>query len=667
MTRGARWDRAERQCAAAGGSSTREHAERRGHRVHRHLCVGWGVCPVRGDGGDRDFRAAGSVHGQKSRGNHAPPGRPQGAAPRNKPLPWPPQDEIFHVPQTQAFCRAEFREPRPPRGPKRHSARPSSRVGSSPSRTPRADVWDPKITTFPGAYLMPMAVSNSSFQLLQELWCSVFGLRLVSAGAGAFAAAMTAFAAGRLSGLAGILGHHPAEVEEVAAILAGLAAALWPVHSFFSTMWYTDSTSTAMLMATFAISLPQQPEGDMGTMWFGTAAVGAFAVFCRQTNAVWLVFIAAGMLLRTHLIGSRGGPQRDSIYSLGEAYMPAPGTEPKDERRKPQGNDAPLQPYQGQGNGCDVYFHSWTGQPVAEAAGPTSAADAAFSIRREDLPSSTDSIAVGVVVLAFGLFVLVNGGVAIGDRSNHRPAAHFAQTGYALTAACLVVQPLLLAAPAALRALAWEFLTGRCLGCTRGGAAERLAAASAALRTGKPAPADDGPARGARACGWGTRALLLVLLALAAAAAAGFGTHEHPFLLADNRHIVFYVWSWVFRGNQWLWFALGPVYLAAAALCAAVIVAVRPARTHGGSAALADVFLLCALVSTGLAPVLEPRYWTPVVLLVVAHAAPLWAGRSRGAAFVLIGLLAAVSMAVWALFVFRPFRWHDGSTARFMW
>ncbi len=39
---------------------------------------------------------------------------------------------------------------------------------------------------------------------------------------------------------------------------------------------------------------------------------------------------------------------------------------------------------------------------------------------------------------------------------------------------------------------------------------------------------------------------------------------EHPFLLADNRHLTFYIWRHVFRRWAWARFALIPVYI----LCA---------------------------------------------------------------------------------------------------
>jgi alpha-1,2-glucosyltransferase len=126
-----------------------------------------------------------------------------------------------------------------------------------------------------------------------------------------------------------------------------------------------------------------------------------------------------------------------------------------------------------------------------------------------------------LLLLAFAAFVVVNGSVVVGDKSNHEAVLHFAQLPYfAVFAAALL--GLELAAPAA--------VLGAC----------------SALR----------------------RQLGTALGVLQAAAAAGLlagGVAKfsltHKFLLADNRHYPFYLWQKFFRKHALAKFLPLPVYL----------------------------------------------------------------------------------------------------------
>ena len=135
----------------------------------------------------------------------------------------------------------------------------------------------------------------------------------------------------------------------------------------------------------------------------------------------------------------------------------------------------------------------------------------------------------------------------------------------------------------------------------------------------------------------------------------------HPFLLADNRHYVFYVWKNLFRRWEWFRYAAVPLYL----LCGCVVQrswSSRESRNKLWQACYWLVVALC-LVPT---PLLEPRYFLTPFLLWFLHSAPALVGCAPRATLA-VAFYALINAVTIAVFVFKPFTWNDGSEARFMW
>ena len=141
------------------------------------------------------------------------------------------------------------------------------------------------------------------------------------------------------------------------------------------------------------------------------------------------------------------------------------------------------------------------------------------------------------------------------------------------------------------------------------------------------------------------------------AALAAWCTYCHPFLLADNRHVTFYLWRHVLGKHPAVRYALLPAYLLLGALL------YPPLWRRYGALRTLGLLGCCALVLVP-SPLLELRYLTLPALLLRLHCVPL-----VGAARWLPPLLAfaAVNAAMIALFLARPYTWGDGSVARFMW
>lgn len=433
-----------------------------------------------------------------------------------------------------------------------------------------------------------------------------------------------------------------------AAVIAGLTTLFWPIHAMTGSLWYTDAAANAALGLALMLSLPPVGSRETTTAPWLSALAGVLAVLCRQTNAVWLVTIAVGAAARrTHA-------------SEGASRVPASGS-----ALSHGGHDAAA------AKGDMDEFDSADVEPLSIRcmSHPVSVVSLAAFVLSRTASCWRELLAYGAALALFAGFVAVNGAIVVGDRAHHEVAVHAAQPGYALA----VVLPLLLPAcllPDTVR-LGWEFLTGRCFTCTATNALERLERLGA-LAAGAPAsPTSDSqtPIRGARVCAGGTRWLVLVMLCVGAGLAAGFGTVEHPFLLADNRHYTFYAWRYTLQHRTWLRFTVGPVYIAAAGAVGAAVVAGGATGRAGSSAGLADVLLLCTAVAVGLTPLLEPRYWTPVVLLVLGQMPyPSSLQSPRGwAHLAVVSSLMLVYVVVTYVFLMRPYQWGDGSIARFMW
>ncbi|KXZ55170.1 hypothetical protein GPECTOR_3g317 [Gonium pectorale] len=151
-------------------------------------------------------------------------------------------------------------------------------------------------------------------------------------------------------------------------------------------------------------------------------------------------------------------------------------------------------------------------------------------------------------------------------------------------------------------------------------------------------------------------ALLAAGAVSAAAAVAHVSTLVHPFMLADNRHYVFYLWRRAMNRTPTAKYALAPAYAAAWALLLSALLR-RMSRLW--------VLGFCACLTVQLLPawLLEPRYFTPGFYMLALRLAPP-NELQAGATLVTYCQINALTMY---LFLFRPFRWVDGSVARFLW
>ncbi|CAN1142765.1 Dol-P-Glc:Glc(2)Man(9)GlcNAc(2)-PP-Dol alpha-1,2-glucosyltransferase [Linum perenne] len=131
-------------------------------------------------------------------------------------------DEIFHIPQAQQYCKGNFSS------------------------------WDPMITTPPGLYSLSLAHVASLFPGVVLMYDILTCVR--------------------------------PNLGERKATFLSIVLALYPLHWFFTFLYYTDVASLTLVLAMYLSCLKKR--------YFFSALMGAFAVFIRQTNVVWVLFVA---------------------------------------------------------------------------------------------------------------------------------------------------------------------------------------------------------------------------------------------------------------------------------------------------------------------------------------------------------------------------------------
>eukprot|EP01036_Dinobryon_divergens_P034806 gene34806-45019_t len=279
----------------------------------------------------------------------------------------------------------------------------------------------------------------------------------------------------------------------------------------------------------------------------------------RQTNAVWLLFMIGTTML--HSLEDRGLVRRDEDFSLKLLFR---------------------------------FLHSlWN--------------------EKHRLASLTWPLLVPVIF--FAGFVVANGGIVVGDKSNHVPSLHFAMVAHALVIHGAISLPYIILEAVSSYRIAGE--KGR----------EKSIVTRLTSTTNLTQRRGD----------------FLLVSALSILITAGFiwCSLSHPFLLADNRVLLS-----PFYGAL--------TYLSLSRLC----------RSRGVLWLL--IYLLAVTISLAPTPLLEMRYFTPAVMLAMLNSPEITSPFGQGAAVVETVAFILINIVTFYVFVNRPFIWTDGSVARFM-
>ncbi|GAA5944807.1 hypothetical protein JCM3775_007314 [Rhodotorula graminis] len=428
----------------------------------------------------------------------------------NRHAPEPYMDEIFHVPQAQAYCRGDW------------------------------TYWDPALTTPPGLYLVPAALVYLQ-RLVRPVLphalaaanpCSVAalrGLNLVLSLSLPFLYArlirLVAASSSSSSSRSPTAARHrstPSSFKtglRAAAASHALVMALCPLLGWWAWLYYTDLAAVTIVLSSWSYALEER--------YVLSAIIGGASLLFRQTNVVWLVFIAG----------------QAAIAQAKRVARPSEVVDPHLEGARP----------------ADLIRMPWM---LARSAlqHPT----ALVPVLGAYLP---------VFVLA-AAFVVWNGGIVLGDKSNHVPTLHVPQLYYCVSFATVFFAP---------------HLVG-------------FMALGRAART---------------MCGTARRVVVTVAVLGSLCWSIKRYTIAHPFLLADNRHYAFYLWRRVINVHPLARYALAPGYLVAATL---LWQGFARARTLTLSS---FILLLGATVAVLLpTPLLEPRYFLVPMLVARLYLVP---------------------------------------------
>ncbi|KAJ2861430.1 glucosyltransferase [Coemansia aciculifera] len=432
----------------------------------------------------------------------------------NAEVPLPYMDEVFHIPQAQHYCRGQF------------------------------GVWDPKLTTPPGLYLISMVPAYALS--IGPNPCSPEFLRTTN-----WALSLLLFWT-----IYSLIKQLRPGLSAVAVSATVLSLSLFPVSFFLHHMYYTDTASLLLVLISYSLSL--------GHRHVVAGIAGFFSLWLRQTNVIWIAFIGASAALRQ--IQQRAHIVRPSDSLLSSISQ----------------------------------ICKW-----------------AARLDRDLLETALLLTPYALVAVCFAMFVHVNKGIVLGDKSNHEPVLHIPQIfyfcGYVVGASAPTILPL--ASP--------KWFVRQC--------------------TAKPA-----------------RNLVFGLaLSIAIAICIQQYTIEHPFLLSDNRHYPFYVWKNIFRRHWTIRYALIPLYVYAVA-------AINRCLCKDMTALWRLALALCTAAVLIPSPLLEFRYFSVPYFFVRLHIP----SRSTTRTVLLEALwFSAINAATIWVFINRPFAWpsEPGQLQRFMW
>ncbi|KAJ7275481.1 glucosyltransferase [Mycena haematopus] len=430
----------------------------------------------------------------------------------------PYMDEPFHIPQAQAYCRGEF------------------------------DVWDPKITTPPGLYILSLLLKKAFM-----LKCNVPMLRLTTM--------LPLLALPPV--LTRLMCYHQRDRPSARILSPNLDAIIlsgFPIAWFFGFLYYTEVPSLLFVVGTVVAAMQSKH-------WFA-ALLGLISCTFRQTNVIWVLYAYASSQLM--YLRFRRAP---------------PGAKPFNQLHDPPALSASL------------------GDLVQSVLSVP-------KILVDVLPAF---IPYGVVLALFGAFVVWNGGIVLGDKSNHIPSLHIPQVYYFLAFSVAFGWPVLISGEGGVLGLLGEVQT--------------------------------------RMFGTKLRISVTVLACAIMAVTVNLFTIHHPFLLSDNRHYTFYIWHRIYMRYP-APYLLIPIYIA----CAwAWFLRVGAQQTILQTLVL-PIFLLPTLLPT---PLLEPRYFLIPYILLRSQVpkVPTWSLVLEG------GWYAAINAATMWVFLYMP---REG-VGRFMW
>ncbi len=422
------------------------------------------------------------------------------------------------------------------------------------------EFWDPKITTPPGLYHITVAIQKLSLAIGLDFACNLGFVRSINTVLAIF---LYQVIRGLLTEIRDVqpwlIGQDKRELIKSVAIerlWQSLTLVMFPVSFTFIFLYYTDIGSTLMVLWAYLQALRGRHVP--------AAIIGAVSLYFRQTNIVWVIF-AGGV---------------GSLVELAKAGNVKIGMSLEDAMSDP------------------VEF-------VKEAV-------KILDANRWIL--LTTLIPYATVLGSFLRFIVINGGITLGDKSNHQAGLNVPQLWHFMAFATFFSLPTIMTNSTQVFSRVKKLTTGKAL--------------------------------------WSWIFLAVVMLA-----SIHFLTYTHPFLLADNRHYSFVVWRWLMRISPFPRYIAVGLYVVATVLLLATLLK------------SSVVFVIGFFIATSLvlipSPLLEFRYFIVPYLLLRLHSPPssMQSIAAEGIFYTFINIFVMYRL------LYRPFEWinEPGKLQRFIW
>ncbi|XP_046840095.1 putative Dol-P-Glc:Glc(2)Man(9)GlcNAc(2)-PP-Dol alpha-1,2-glucosyltransferase [Xenia sp. Carnegie-2017] len=436
----------------------------------------------------------------------------------------------------------------------------------------RFDEWDPMITTLPGLYFCSwafMEILAVFFHQDVKIMCMPLFLRMVNVIFN-FGNIWVMYRIVRkldemnpkntpthsqsehVQNLATTNSNDAESWQKFYHMASGITLGMFPLLFFFMFLYYTDNGSTFFVLLMYYLSL-----GDYHVL---AAIIGMYAFFFRQTNIVWVIFTAGVTAVRMYepYVLRKLGPRANDSLNIVLEFV-------KQLFVNMKATVHVLWPY-------------------------------------------------ALVMLFFITFLIVNGGIAVGDKNHHKVCFNFPQIFYFACFASFFGFPHL-SSPAVIYNTFLYFI----------GLNQRRYYST-----------------------------ITVLVCVVYYLVKNF-TYVHPYMLADNRHYSFYIWKNIYLTYPEAKVGLIPVYIVATTM---IFVAINQSRLWK------IVYAVCVamvLIPQGL---LEFRYFIIPYLMFRLHVRtpPLWI---LGGEFL---IYACINYFTLWMFLNKPFKWpNSDDVQRFMW
>ncbi|XP_059647035.1 dol-P-Glc:Glc(2)Man(9)GlcNAc(2)-PP-Dol alpha-1,2-glucosyltransferase isoform X2 [Cornus florida] len=393
-------------------------------------------------------------------------------------------------------------------------------------------------------------------------------------------------------------------LDDRKATLYAVVLALYPLHWFFTFLYYTDVASTTIVLSMYLACLKKS--------YLFSALLGVLAIFIRQTNIIWMLFIACvGVINCTVAAPPKNNVQLDdsdvSVLKDGQLASNKGVTVGPNMRKRSLGNAL----------GTVNHAISRTRTPlVTRSSGLFNELQdiilKSWHLKWELLVSFGPFF---IVLVAFVTFVHWNGSVVLGAKEAHAVSLHFTQIMYFSLVSTLFMAPVHFTLSRA-SVMVWSF--------------------------------------------WKNKPLSFFQWSVALAAgflSVHFFSIAHPYLLADNRHYTFYLWRKVIKAHWSMKYLLVPLYVYSWLSIFSILAKVQKKIW------VVLYFLASAAVLIP-APLIEFRYYTIPFFFLVLHS-----HVNDYKSWLLMAILyLAINVFTMIMFLFRSFHWdHEPGIQRFIW